>query len=77
VDARERRFEYQGIVVGQGKGRSISLVGLCASLGKASIFRSGSDRNRDKMRKKINFHLLESCHSLQGTYYRLKESVHL
>jgi hypothetical protein len=48
VDAREGRFEPQGIVVdkGRGKGRSISLVGLCAGLCEASIFGSSSDRNR-------------------------------
>jgi len=48
VDARGGRFEYQGIDVGKGNGRSISLVGLCVGLGKASIFGSDRDQNREQ-----------------------------
>jgi hypothetical protein len=57
VDAREGRFEPQGIVVdkGRGKGRSISLVGLCAVLARLRSFDLAVIVIGNNMRKKNQF----------------------
>ena len=57
MDAREGRFEPQGIVVdkGRGKGRSISLVGLCAVLARLRSFDLAVIVIGNNMRKKNQF----------------------
>jgi hypothetical protein len=81
VNAREGRFEYQGIVVGKGTEDRSALWVCALVLARLRSFDLAVIviPIGNNMRKKINFHLLQSCHSLQGTgtYYKLKESIHL